>query len=100
MPTLPQAERDGLAAQLPHWTLLPDRDALVRELTFADFSAAWGCMCRISLLVERMDHHPEWSNTYNRVRIVLTSHDVGGVSSRDVALARAIDAILVDVTGG
>ena len=93
MLTLSSAERETLGAELPSWRLLPDRDAIVRELVFADFSAAWGCMSRIALLAERMDHHPEWSNSYNRVRIVLTTHDAGGLSSRDVALARAIDRL-------
>lgn len=93
MQKLSQRERDELATALPSWRLLPDRDAIVRELAFADFSAAWGCMSRIALIAERMDHHPEWSNTYNRVRIVLTTHDAGGLSSRDMAMAAAIDAV-------
>lgn len=97
MQKLSQAERDALPTTLPHWRPLPDRDALVRELSFADFSTAWGCISRIALVAERMDHHPEWSNTYNRVRIVLTSHDAGGLSSRDVVMARAIDAIVSSV---
>lgn len=94
MQKLSQTERDALPTALPHWQTLPDRDALVREVTFADFSRAWGCMSRIALIAERMDHHPEWSNTYNRLRIVLTSHDVGGLSSRDVTMAQAIDAVI------
>jgi 4a-hydroxytetrahydrobiopterin dehydratase len=94
MPKLSQPERDALPTTLPSWQPLPDRDAIVRELKFADFSAAWGFMSRIALIAERMDHHPEWSNTYNRVRIVLTSHDVNGLSSRDVEMARAIDAVV------
>lgn len=94
MPLLTQAERDALPQNLPDWQKLPERDAIVREFEFLDFSAAWGCMSRIALIAERLDHHPEWSNTYNRLRVVLTSHDVGGLSSRDVAMARAIDAVV------
>lgn len=90
---LPQASRDGLPALLPGWRLLPDRDAIARDFKFKDFSAAWGFMARVALLAERHDHHPEWSNVYNRVAITLTTHDAGGLSARDVALAQAIDAI-------
>ncbi len=94
MSKLTPSEREALPVTLPRWQNLPDRDAIVRELSFSDFNAAWGCMTRIALVAERMDHHPEWSNTYNRVRIILTSHDVGGLSDRDVSLAREIDAIV------
>jgi len=91
---LPQDARDRLTTTLPAWRLLPDRDAIAREFKFKDFSAAWGFMARVALLAEQRDHHPEWSNVYNRVSITLTTHDAGGLSSRDVALAQAIDAIL------
>ena len=90
---LTEAERATLPDRLPGWTWHDGRDAIVRDWRSADFSAAWGFMCRVALLAEKADHHPEWSNTYNRVRIVLTTHDAGGVSARDVALARAIDAL-------
>jgi 4a-hydroxytetrahydrobiopterin dehydratase len=69
------------------------RDAITRTFTFADFSAAWGFMCRVALAAEKLDHHPEWSNVWNKVVIVLATHDAGGLSDRDVALARAIDAL-------
>ena len=91
---LPQGERDRLAKTLPGWRLLPDRDAIARDFRFKDFSAAWGFMARVALLAERHDHHPEWSNVYNRVSIILTTHDVGGLSGRDITLARAIDAVV------
>lgn len=94
MQTLSPQARDSLLASLPAWRLLPDRDAILREAKFADFSVAWGFMSRVALLAERMDHHPEWSNTYNRVRIVLTTHDAGGLSARDAEMAGAIEAIL------
>ncbi len=92
---LPQDARARLPAILPDWRLLPDRDAIVREFKFKSFSAAWGFMARVALLAEQHDHHPEWSNVYNRVSITLTTHDAAGLSERDVKLARAIDAVCV-----
>ncbi len=92
--TLPAHARDSLKVTLPDWRLLPDRDAISRDFKFKDFSAAWGFMARVALLAERHDHHPEWSNVYNRVAITLTTHDAGGLSARDVALAQAIDAVV------
>jgi 4a-hydroxytetrahydrobiopterin dehydratase len=91
---LNEAERAGLAAALPQWTLLPGRDAIRRAWRWRDFSEAWGFMARVALLAERHDHHPEWSNVFNRVEIVLTTHDAGGLTARDVRLAQAIDALL------
>jgi 4a-hydroxytetrahydrobiopterin dehydratase len=86
--------RAALTVTLPHWRLLPDRDALHRSLRFKDFSEAFGFMARVALLAEQHDHHPEWSNVYNRVEITLTTHDCNGLSERDLALAGAIDALL------
>jgi 4a-hydroxytetrahydrobiopterin dehydratase len=83
---------DELAA-LPEWTFDGKRDALHRRLVFADFSEALSFMVRVGLEAEKADHHPEWVNVYNRVGIWLTTHDAGGVSSRDVALARTIDRL-------
>ena len=90
---LAAAERADLPAILPNWTLVLGRDAIARNFRFADFSAAWGFMARVALLAEKLDHHPEWSNVYNRVDVVLTTHDAGGLSARDVALARAMDLL-------
>ncbi|MDB5381541.1 MAG: pterin-4-alpha-carbinolamine dehydratase [Rhodospirillales bacterium] len=90
---LDDAARAGLAATLPHWALEPGRDALTRAFRFRDFSEAWGFMSRVALLAEAQDHHPEWSNVYNRVTITLTTHDAEGLSARDVRLAAAIDAL-------
>ncbi len=95
---LTDEERTALLAALPGWHLLPDRDAIARTVTFADFSAAWGFMARVALMAERMDHHPEWTNTYNKVGIVLTTHDAGGLSHRDAAMARGIEALLPAAT--
>lgn len=86
-------ERDRLLPGLPGWTHQPDRDALTKQFRFDDFVAAFGFMTRVALLAEKADHHPEWSNVYNRVDILLTTHDAGGLSTRDVALARQIDAV-------
>jgi 4a-hydroxytetrahydrobiopterin dehydratase len=90
---LTEAQRATLADTLPAWSLVPGRDALRRDFKFADFSAAWGFMSRVALLAEQQDHHPEWENVYNRVGIVLTTHDAGGLSERDVRLAAAIDKV-------
>lgn len=90
---LTPAERDAALADLPQWSLRGDGFAIERALRFADFSAAFGFMTRVALYAEQADHHPEWSNVYNRVTITLTTHDAGGLSARDIAMARAIDAI-------
>lgn len=87
------AARAGLAAALPEWTQAGGRDAIRREFRFRDFNEAWGFMARVALLAEAQDHHPEWSNVYNRVEILLTTHDAGGLSERDLRLARAIDGV-------
>ena len=91
---LDAAARAGLAAELPQWRPAEGRDAIRREFRFRDFSEAWGFMARVALLAEAQDHHPEWSNVWNRVEILRSTHDAGGLSARDVRLARAIDALL------
>jgi 4a-hydroxytetrahydrobiopterin dehydratase len=88
---LTQAQRATLGETLPQWTLQFERDAISRSFKFKDFSAAWGFMSRVALLAETQDHHPEWSNVYNKVEITLTTHDAGGLSERDIKLATAID---------
>ena len=77
---------------LEGWTLLGDK--LHRALAFDNFVAAWGFMNQVALLAEKMDHHPEWSNVYGKVEINLTTHDAGGISSRDFDLAASINALL------
>ena len=94
VPQLTEAERDAALAALPEWRLRADGLAIERALKFADFNEAFGFMTRVALLADKHDHHPEWSNVYNRVAITLTTHDAGGLSERDVAMARAIDALL------
>jgi 4a-hydroxytetrahydrobiopterin dehydratase len=90
---LTDEERALALADLPLWSAVADPDGISRRFTFADFNAAFGFMTRVAILAEKADHHPEWSNVYNRVDIVLTTHDAGGLSRRDVDLAQAIDAI-------
>lgn len=80
-------------ALLPHWHKADGREAIGRTLTFAGFGEAFAFMTRVALEAEKRDHHPEWFNVYNRVEITLTTHDAGGVSERDLALARFIDAV-------
>ena len=91
---LDAAARAALAQDLPQWRLVEGRDAIQRSFRFGDFSEAWGFMTRAALLAEKADHHPEWFNVYNRVDVVLTTHDAGGLSARDVALAAAMDRLL------
>jgi 4a-hydroxytetrahydrobiopterin dehydratase len=83
---------DAALKELPLWLAADSRDAIIRSLHFADFAEAFGFMTQIALVAEKMDHHPEWSNVYNRVHILLTTHDAHGVTELDVALGRAIDA--------
>ncbi len=90
---LDEAQRAALLPSLSGWTHDADRDGLTRRFVFADFVAAFGFMTRVALLAEKADHHPEWSNVWNRVDILLTTHDAGGLSLRDIDLARAIDAV-------
>ncbi len=68
-------------------------DCLVREFRFQDFSAAFAFMTRVALAAEKLDHHPDWKNSWNRVEIRLTTHDAGGLTERDFALAQAIDKV-------
>lgn len=91
---LTQEERDRSLSTLPEWTLARGGDAIARKLQFANFSEAFAFMAQVALLAEKHDHHPEWSNVYNRVEIELTTHDAGGLSSRDIEMAKAIDALV------
>ena len=91
---LSEAERAEALDGLPDWDYDDGRDAITRTLVFADFAEAFGFMARVALIAEKADHHPEWTNVWNRVQILLTTHDAGGLSHRDVELADAIDAIV------
>jgi 4a-hydroxytetrahydrobiopterin dehydratase len=90
---LSPAARAAALKELSGWRLVEGRDAIARTVTFKDFNAAFGFMGRVALMAERMDHHPEWFNVYNRVDITLSTHDCGGLSERDVKLAKFIDSI-------
>lgn len=92
--TLSHEERATLPTSLPQWMLAEGRDAIRREFRFQDFSQAWGFMARVALLAEQHNHHPEWFNVWNLVRIELSTHDAGGLTGKDVALAKAIDALV------
>jgi len=86
-------ERRLALAALPAWRPLDGRDAIARTFTFADFSEAFAFMTRVALVAEKMDHHPEWSNVYKTVAVTLSTHEAGGLTARDVELAKAIDRI-------
>ena len=88
-----EADRAAVLEQLPLWSYDADAQGIRRTLRFADFAEAFGFMARVAILAEKADHDPEWFNVYNRVEILLTTHDAGGLSRRDVELASAIDAI-------
>ena len=94
MPVQPldAAQKSALSTTLPNWVV--NRDRLHRDLEFNSFVEAFGFMAQVALLAESKNHHPNWSNVYNRVSIDLTTHDLGGLSSLDVELASAIDALL------
>ncbi len=87
------AARAEAVRALPGWSDVAGRDAIRKNFQFGTFGEAWGFMSQVALLAEKMDHHPEWFNVYNRVEITLSTHDCGGLSERDVKLARAIEAI-------
>ena len=90
---LDEAARKGLAARLPGWTMTAGRDAIQRTFKFKDFSAAFGFMAQVALVAEKMDHHPEWTNVWNRVDVTLSTHSAGGLTELDVKLAEAMDKI-------
>ncbi|MEQ1548616.1 MAG: 4a-hydroxytetrahydrobiopterin dehydratase [Chakrabartia sp.] len=87
-------ERAEALDLLGDWDFDEARDAISRQFLFSDFSECFAFMTRVAMLAEVQDHHPEWSNVWNRVDIVLTTHDAGGLSARDVKLAQAIDGLL------
>ncbi|KKJ76103.1 hypothetical protein WH95_15220 [Kiloniella litopenaei] len=88
---LSDSERADFLQELVGWTLESDRDAIRKVFTFKTFNQAWGFMNRVALVAEKMGHHPEWFNVYNKVDIVLTTHDCDGLSELDVQLAKKMN---------
>lgn len=93
VPQLTDAERDAALAELDGWTLRGDGKAIECTFEFDDFVQAFGFMTRVAILAQSQDHHPEWFNVYNKVEITLTTHDAGGLSERDIRMAKAIEAL-------
>lgn len=91
---LSEAERADALDGLPDWDYDEGRGAISRGFTFENFGEAFAFMTQVALMAEKADHHPEWSNVYNRVDILLTTHDAGGLSGRDIDLATQIDALV------
>jgi 4a-hydroxytetrahydrobiopterin dehydratase len=86
--------RETALSRLNGWIYDPAADSISHDFKFKDFSEAFGFMTRVALLAQAADHHPEWSNVYNKVRITLSTHDAGGLTDKDVALAEGIDQLL------
>lgn len=98
MPT-PKIGADAALARLDGWRAVDGRDAIQREFRFKDFNAAFGFMTRVALYADKHDHHPEWLNVYNRVDVTLSTHDAGGVTDKDVALAHFMDQAAAHIQG-
>lgn len=94
MALLSDSERDAALGGLPGWTFDAARNGIAKSFKFADFSAAFAFMARVALAAEKADHHPDWSNVWNRVDILLSTHSAGGVTGKDVALATTIEGLL------
>jgi 4a-hydroxytetrahydrobiopterin dehydratase len=94
MAKLSAKERDKALGRLNGWVYDEDVDAITHEFKFKDFSEAFAFMTRVALLAQAANHHPEWSNVYNKVSVTLTTHDAGGLSAKDVSLAEGIDRLL------
>jgi 4a-hydroxytetrahydrobiopterin dehydratase len=86
--------RDAALKKLANWSFDAKADAISRSFKFKDFSEAFAFMTRVALLAQAADHHPEWSNVYNKVNITLSTHEAGGLTDKDVALAGKIDALI------
>jgi 4a-hydroxytetrahydrobiopterin dehydratase len=90
---LTDAERTDALSRLAGWSVVAGRDAIQRSFKFKSFGEAFGFMTRVALIAENLDHHPEWFNVYNRVDVVLATHDAGGVTALDVTLADAMNTV-------
>ena len=96
---LSETERAELLPSLDGWTMVEGRDAIRKRFAFGDFVEAFGWMTRVALVAERMNHHPEWTNVYRTVEVTLTTHDAGGLTRRDVELARRMDQVAAGAAG-
>ena len=94
---LTDEERGAALASLTEWQSVEGRDAITRSYKFKDFNEAFGWMTRVAMVAEKMDHHPEWANVYNSVKVTLSTHDAGGVTQLDVNLAIIMDMIATDM---
>lgn len=92
---LAPAQREAALMKLNGWIYDPGTDAISHDFKFKNFSEAFSFMTRVALAAEKMGHHPEWSNTYNKVRITLTTHDAGGLTEKDTELAGKIDRLMI-----
>lgn len=92
MAKLEGAARKAALGALPDWREVDGRDAITRKFAFKDFNQAFGFMSRVALTAEKMDHHPEWFNVYRTVEVTLSTHDAGGLTEKDIALAKAMDS--------
>ena len=91
---LPSSQIESLPAELPQWAFSPERGGMLRrEFVFLDFAQAFGFMSQVALHAERLNHHPEWANVYHRVSVALTTHDAGGLTHKDLELARVMDRV-------
>ncbi len=90
MGKLDAGARAAALKELPEWREVDGREAIARKFQFKDFNAAFGFMTRVALLAEKMDHHPEWFNVYNKLEVTLSTHDAGGVTAKDIAMAKAM----------
>lgn len=100
MAKLPIDDLRAALKRLPDWRLVDGREAIMRKYQFVDFDAAFAFMTRVALLAAKMDHHPEWSNVYNKLDVTLATHDANGVTQKDIDLAMAMDGYAALMSGG
>ncbi len=94
---LTDEERSTALASLTEWQSVEGRDAITRSYKFKDFNEAFGWMTRVAMVAEKMDHHPEWANVYNSIKVTLSTHDAGGITQLDINLAIIMDMVAADM---
>ena len=92
MPRIDPSSRAAAVKALSEWREVEGRDAITRSFKFRDFNQAFAFMTRVALLSEKLDHHPEWFNVYNKVDVTLSTHDAGGITEKDIAMAKAMNS--------